>query len=42
MPDPMQITNLRGEYQVDPLGIDVWQPRLSWQLRAGEPGQLRR
>ena len=26
--------NLRCEYLKDPLGIDVTQPRLSWELRA--------
>jgi alpha-L-rhamnosidase len=29
----------RCEYQVDPLGIDVARPRLSWTLRSGERGQ---
>jgi alpha-L-rhamnosidase len=28
--------NLRCEYLKDPLGIDVTQPRLSWELRADE------
>ena len=30
---------LRVEYLVDPLGIDVQQPRLSWLLAAGPRGQ---
>jgi len=30
------LANLRCEYQVDPLGIDARQPRLSWQLRSDE------
>ncbi|MEW6749778.1 MAG: family 78 glycoside hydrolase catalytic domain, partial [Candidatus Latescibacterota bacterium] len=30
---------LRCEYLTDPLGIDARQPRLSWILQAGEPGQ---
>ena len=29
---PMRVQNLRCEYQTDPIGIDVLQPRLSWQL----------
>jgi alpha-L-rhamnosidase len=29
--------NLRCEYLVDPLGIDQTAPRLSWELRSGEP-----
>jgi alpha-L-rhamnosidase len=32
------VTRLRCEYKVDPLGIDVAQPRLSWQLRSPERG----
>jgi alpha-L-rhamnosidase len=32
------VTHLRCEYKVDPLGIDVAQPRLSWQLRSPERG----
>jgi alpha-L-rhamnosidase len=31
---PVSLTHLRCEYKVDPLGIDVRQPRLSWQLAA--------
>src|SRR5262249_49779801 len=30
---------LRCEYLTDPLGIDVEQPRLSWLLPVGSPGQ---
>jgi alpha-L-rhamnosidase len=30
---------LRCEYRVDPLGIDVRQPRLSWVLEATAPGE---
>jgi len=33
-PAPVSPTYLRCEYKVDPLGIDVSQPRLSWQLSA--------
>jgi alpha-L-rhamnosidase len=35
---PVSVTHLRCEYKVDPLGIDVRQPRLSWQLRADGRG----
>jgi alpha-L-rhamnosidase len=31
--------NLRCEYRVDPLGIDVTQPRLSWIVQSSERGQ---
>jgi alpha-L-rhamnosidase len=34
----VSVTNLRCEYKVDPLGIDVRQPRLSWELTAGGRG----
>jgi alpha-L-rhamnosidase len=30
---PARVENLRCEYRVDPLGIDVRRPRLYWQLR---------
>lgn len=30
----LQITNLRCEYNVNPLGVDVPQPHLSWQLQS--------
>lgn len=33
---PVSIHNLRCEYLNSPLGIDVTQPRLSWELIAGE------
>jgi alpha-L-rhamnosidase len=29
---PVDVSHLRCEYKVDPLGIDARQPRLSWQL----------
>ncbi len=32
MANNLHITNLRCEYRLNPLGIDVAQPRLSWQL----------
>src|SRR5215208_3185690 len=31
---PMQPTNLRCEYFVNPIGIDAARPRLSWQIDA--------
>ena len=33
------ITNLTCEYLTDPLGIDVTEPQLSWQLESGQRGQ---
>ena len=35
----MQVVGLRCEYLVDPLGIDVAQPRLSWKLQSPWRGQ---
>lgn len=32
------ISNLTCEYQIDPLGIDVLQPRLSWQMKSKHHG----
>jgi len=32
------VANLRCEYKADPIGIDVAQPRLSWQLRSAARG----
>jgi alpha-L-rhamnosidase len=32
--DAVSVTALRTEYAVDPMGIDVPRPRLSWQLRS--------
>ncbi len=37
---PAVVRNLRCEYKVDPLGIDVPKPRLSWQLESGERGVI--
>jgi len=37
---PLEVTKLRCEYKVDPLGIDVPKPRLSWQLRSSEKSVL--
>ena len=33
------VDDLRCEYRVDPLGIDVANPRLSWILESGERAQ---
>src|SRR5215470_19420886 len=37
---PLAVKNLRCEYKVDPLGIDVKKPRLSWELASSERGVL--
>jgi len=37
---PLELKNLRCEYKVDPLGIDVRRPRLSWDLASGQKGVL--
>ncbi|MDR2026601.1 MAG: hypothetical protein LBQ01_03465, partial [Prevotellaceae bacterium] len=31
----VSVTELRCEYLVNPLGIDLAQPRLSWKIEAG-------
>jgi alpha-L-rhamnosidase len=36
----LAVRNLRCEYKVDPLGIDVKSPRLSWELTSPERGVL--
>ncbi len=38
MTDQLQPTQLRCEYRANPLGIDVAQPRLSWQLQSDRRG----
>ena len=35
---PLAVKNLRCEYKVEPLGIDVRKPRLSWELVSAEKG----
>ncbi len=35
---PLTLTNLRCEYKSNPLGIDVPQPRLSWEIVSSERG----
>ncbi len=37
---PLTVKNLRCEYNMDPLGIDVRKPRLSWELITAERGVL--
>jgi alpha-L-rhamnosidase len=37
---PLAISNLRCEYKSNPVGIDVLQPRLSWELVSSERGTL--
>ena len=32
------VSNLTCEYRVNPLGIDVLQPRMSWQLESNQRG----
>ncbi|HEX9839066.1 MAG TPA: hypothetical protein VGA72_06960, partial [Anaerolineales bacterium] len=32
------VSNLTCEYRINPLGIDVVQPRLSWQLESSQRG----
>ena len=34
----MKITNLRCEYKVNPVGVDITKPRLSWNLVSSERG----
>ena len=36
---PITVDGLRCEYQVNPLGLDTPQPRLSWQLHSSERAQ---
>jgi len=35
----VQLVDLRCEYRVNPLGIDVLLPRLSWNIKSNERGQ---
>jgi len=34
----LKVSNLTCEYRINPLGIDVLEPRLSWQLESDERG----
>ncbi len=36
---PLAVHNLRCEYRVDPTGLDVREPRLSWTLASSERGE---
>ena len=36
----LAVVGLQTEYQTNPLGIDVRQPRLSWQLRSNQRGVI--
>ncbi len=37
---PLQVTELRTEYQVNPVGIDVRAPRLSWKIESSRRGTV--
>jgi alpha-L-rhamnosidase len=37
---PLAVRDLRCEYKVDPLGIDVPKPRFSWELLSAEKGVM--
>jgi len=37
---PLALTNLRCEYKSNPVGIDIPQPRLSWELVSTERGAV--
>jgi alpha-L-rhamnosidase len=37
---PATVVDLRCEYKVNPVGIDILQPRLSWQLSSEERGVM--
>jgi alpha-L-rhamnosidase len=39
-PAALAVKNLRCEYKLDPLGIDVLRPRLSWELTSPDRGIL--
>jgi hypothetical protein len=39
-PSEVVVAGLRCEQTVDPLGVDVPQPRLSWQLQSEQRGQM--
>jgi len=36
----LSVTNLRCEYKVDPMGIDVRKPRMSWELTSEDKGVM--
>ena len=37
----LAVTNLPCEYKINPIGIDVAEPRMSWELVSGRGQQLR-
>ena len=37
---PLKVVNLTCEYMQNPLGIDVRNPMLGWQLQSDERGEL--
>ncbi|MDD3538541.1 MAG: hypothetical protein PHH65_09910 [Eubacteriales bacterium] len=37
-----KVTSLKVEYEESPLGIDVEQPRFSWQMESSKQGQSQR
>jgi alpha-L-rhamnosidase len=39
MSKSFQVEMLRCEYRIDPVGVDVFQPRLSWVIRSEQRGQ---
>jgi alpha-L-rhamnosidase len=37
---PLSLHNLKCEYKIDPIGIDILQPRFSWELQSAERAVL--
>ena len=37
---PLSVTNLRCEYKTNPIGLDVAEPRFSWELVAAQRGTM--
>ncbi len=37
-PSKSRLTNLRAEYKINPIGIDILHPRLSWEMVSDERG----
>jgi alpha-L-rhamnosidase len=35
-----EVVDLRCEYRVNPLGIDVLKPRLSWEMKSDRRGEV--
>ena len=36
--EPMEVKNLKCEYKINPLGIDIEMPRFSWELESNKRG----